>query len=210
MLTSGSDIPIQLSRLRTDLRASDEQARALQRQFHDRHHVLLKGLLSPDLLAILLPQIEAGLFADAAYEDVGSDLRMAANSALEGLHLAANDPLFLQTIETMTDTRPLRLFGGRIYRMLPGAGHGADWHNDLFGDRQIGMSINLSREPYDGGRFQLRQVGEPALIGDVHNIGLGDAILFRLATSLEHRVTSVTGDRPKTALAGWFRPGSTV
>ena len=35
--------------------------------------------------------------------------------------------------------------------------------------------------------------------------GNGDAIIFRLASHLQHRNTNVTGSTPKTAFAGWFR-----
>jgi hypothetical protein len=38
----------------------------------------------------------------------------------------------------------------------------------------------------------------------VANTGAGDAVLFRIAERLEHRVTSLRGDVPRTAYAGWF------
>ena len=68
------------------------------------------------------------------------------------------------------------------------------------------MSVNLSGQPYGGGVFQLRRTADERLLGEVHNLGLGDAILFRLSPQLQHRVTDVTGEHPKTAFAGWFRP----
>jgi hypothetical protein len=51
----------------------------------------------------------------------------------------------------------------------------------------------------------LRQVGDERLLAEVPNLGLGDAILFRLSRGLQHRVTDVVGAHPKTAFAGWFR-----
>ena len=39
----------------------------------------------------------------------------------------------------------------------------------------------------------------------VANTGLGDAIIFRLRSDLEHLATDVEGTIEKTAFAGWFR-----
>jgi hypothetical protein len=39
----------------------------------------------------------------------------------------------------------------------------------------------------------------------VANTGPGDALLFRIARHLTHRVTPVDGTADKTAFAGWFR-----
>jgi hypothetical protein len=47
------------------------------------------------------------------------------------------------------------------------------------------------------------------ILHEVHNNGLGDALLFRVSPELEHRVQGVEGDVPKTALAGWFVSGTT-
>jgi hypothetical protein len=39
---------------------------------------------------------------------------------------------------------------------------------------------------------------------EVPNPGLGDAIVFRVAEHLQHRLTPVVGKAPRTAVAGWF------
>lgn len=203
-MPSGS---IRLGLSRTDVTLEKDEIAELQAQFRERHFVHLRGLLAPALLTVLTPHLDGATFRPATYEEVGSDLRMTTNGALEALHLAANDSTFLRAVETLTGCRPLRVFAGRIYRMVPEAGHKTDWHNDLLGDRLIGMTINLSRHPYEGGRFQLRHPGRDGLLGEVHNTGAGDAVVFRIARNLEHRVTDVTGTTAKTAFAGWFRPG---
>jgi hypothetical protein len=191
----------------TDISLSADGRAQLQKTFRERHFVQLPGLLSAPLLDAIASELDQATFRRAVYENVGSDLRMAANGALEALHLATNDRRFLDFVEAMTDCRPLSVFAGRIYRMIPGANHEADWHDDLFGDRRIGMSINLGRRPYRGGLFQLRRAGQSDPAGEVHNTGPGDAIVFRLGRDLEHRVTPLGGEEAKTAFAGWFRPG---
>jgi len=198
---------IQVGRTRTRVALSEQQIAALQTQFEQRHHIHLPGVLSPDLLSVIMPHLDRAEFSRAIYEDVGTDLRMADNAALEGLHVAVNDAVFLQAIEMLTACRPLRVFAGRVYRMIGGAGHTTGWHDDASSsDRRIGMSINLSAQAYSGGVFQLRRTADERLLGEVHNLGLGDAVLFRLSHDLQHRVTDVTGEHPKTAFAGWFRP----
>jgi hypothetical protein len=67
------------------------------------------------------------------------------------------------------------------------------------------LSINLSKEIYSGGILQIREWESQRIIQEAANVGFGDGILFRLADSLEHRVTDVEGRVPKTAFAGWFR-----
>jgi hypothetical protein len=72
-------------------------------------------------------------------------------------------------------------------------------------DRLIGMSLNLSRTPFDGAAFQLRDRHSNQMLYEVANTGSGDAIIFRLASHLQHRNTELTGSATKTAFAGWFR-----
>jgi hypothetical protein len=75
----------------------------------------------------------------------------------------------------------------------------------VYGGREIGMSVNLSADVYEGGVFEIRDAESERALASIANVGFGDAILFRVASTLEHRVTDVRGARPKTAFAGWFR-----
>ena len=199
-LTAG----VRLSAARTEVALSDKTLSDLKAIFQTRQCLHLSGLLSPDFLQIVHRRLAEAAFDETTYTSVGSDQRMAPNAVLESLHLAANDPEFLRVISTLAGDN-LTAFWGRIYRMLPGPGHATDWHDDLYADRHIGMSVNLSTSAYGGGVFELRRVGETDLLARIHNTGPGDAILFRLSPTLEHRVTAVEGAAPKTAFAGWFR-----
>jgi hypothetical protein len=198
---------IQLDGNRTLVTLSAEEVARRQHQFEERHFLQLPGLLSPELLSVVMPRLACAVFSETTYEAVGTDLRMAENGVLEGLHLAVNDAPFLSIIETLTGCRPLRVFAGRVYRMTASAGHTTAWHDDVLSpNRRVGLSVNLSAHPYGGGVFQLRRTADERLLGEVHNLGLGDAVLFRLSPQLQHRVTDVTGEHAKTAFAGWFRP----
>ena len=91
---------------------------------------------------------------------------------------------------------------------MPVAEHYDNWHDDLaVRERLVTMSVNLGPDYYGGGVLQLRHTGADNILAEVHNTGLGDALLFRLAPGLEHRVTRIESG-VKTALAGWFASGT--
>jgi hypothetical protein len=121
------------------------------------------------------------------------------------LELVANDPKFFDVVSAITGCGSIGSFVGRIYRMVPGQGHYDSWHSDVGRDRMVAMSINLSTQPYRGGLLQMRRADSNDVFYEVANLGVGDALMFRVDPSLLHRVTDVVGSVPKTAYAGWFR-----
>jgi predicted 2-oxoglutarate/Fe(II)-dependent dioxygenase YbiX len=68
----------------------------------------------------------------------------------------------------------------------------------------VGLSVNLSRDTYEGGLLEIRQAVSSRAEYAVASRGFGSAVLFRISPDLRHRVTPVSG-RPRTAYAGWFR-----
>lgn len=120
------------------------------------------------------------------------------------LLFCVNDPRLFRVVERITGLSPLRCFEGRIYR-LDAAGTYDSWHSDVGAARLVGMSVNLSPAPYEGGTFQIRHVDRPDAVREHPNLELGGAILFRISEQLRHQVTPVTSAAPKTAFAGWFR-----
>jgi hypothetical protein len=128
---------------------------------------------------------------------------MSTNACSGLLHFLVNDLSVYQFVEALSGCRPIRTFVGRVYRNLPGR-HATTWHSDVVENRRIGMSINLSTGVYEGGVFEIRDAATKSVLGSIVNVGFGDAILFRIAPALEHRVTVVEGTSFKTAFAGWF------
>ena len=157
-------------------------------------------------LARLSPYLEADEFyAREDHEGIGTELCMPVNAAYQLLHFAVNDPVLFRLIESITGARPIRCFQGRVYRMTSEGGHGDTWHSDVVDTRLVGMSVNLGREPFEGGVFRLRESASQRVITELPNPRLGDAILFRIGEDLQHHVTPVQGPVPKTAFAGWFK-----
>ncbi len=173
--------------------------------FRLQHCVRIPSLLEPSLLAWIQQQIARGTFYDKAHGTAATELCLEADASVGLLHFLVNDPALYELVEAIGDCDPIRSFFGRGYRHVPQGGHYHHWHGDVTADRFIGMSINLSTEPYEGGLFEIRYLDTDPPLASVHNVGPGDAILFRLGPTLEHRVTQVQGLFEKTAFAGWFR-----
>jgi hypothetical protein len=196
---------IQLTRTETVFSGPALDLESLRSRFDREHCIQLPSLLEPGLLQFVQRKLGQVRFNRTIHEGVGVELLMADDLVLNLLFFLINNPKFLQIIKTITSCCKIRGFTGRVYRMMPGNDHYDLWHHDMVEDRLVAMSINLSSEIYSGGILQIRDKYSQRIVHEVANIGCGDAIVFRLARSLEHRITNVEGAVPKTAFAGWFR-----
>ena len=186
--------------------ADPEDVERWKIEFREMHCVVLPNLLEPRLLDVLFERMERGQWRDSVNEGVGHEVILNDAPAGGLLHFGVNAPIFLNTVQEITGCRPLTRFWGRVYRFIPNSGHHAVWHGDTE-NGLIGMSLNLSRRGYEGGLFQLRERQTERMLAEIANTGWGDAMLFRISKQLQHRVTEVTGEEPKTAFAGWFMSG---
>ena len=186
--------------------ADPEDVERRKTEFRERHCVVLPQLLDVPLLDFLAERLERGRWLDNVNEDVGHEIVLNDPPATGLLHFGVNTPSFLKAVEEITGCGPLTRFEGRVYRFLPNSGHHAEWHSDS-GNGLVGMSLNLSRRTFNGGLFHLRELQTKRVLADIANTGWGNAILFRISTHLQHRVTEVVGEEPKTAFAGWFKSG---
>ena len=177
---------------------------ALREEFRAHRCVRVTSFIEPRLLSRIQEQIADAAFADRTHGTISTELCMTRNACLGLLHFLVNDPAVFRFVEQVSGCRGLGFFVGRVYRMCADREHYDSWHADLHPDHQLGMSVNLGTEPYDGGRFEIRRADAAAPLAAIANVGSGDAILFSIADDLEHRVTPMRGPVPKTAFAGWF------
>jgi phosphatidylserine/phosphatidylglycerophosphate/cardiolipin synthase-like enzyme len=184
-----------------------EDLDALRAQFDRQHYLRFDDLLGPELLDFVQLQIDRSEFYERVHEGIGSnkELCMTSNTAFAALQFLINDQRLFQLIQDVTQCDQIGCFQGRVYRINPGSGHHDSWHNDIGEHRLVGMSINLSRELYSGGRLQIRDHVSGEIVSEAANAGIGDAIIFRLSDRFQHRITEVEGTASKTAFAGWFR-----
>lgn len=182
-----------------------------QAEFAQRQCVLLSQVIEPSLLARLMKQL-----ANAPTRErvpgkskgriIARELCVERDAVvLQALALLFNKPEIFRVIEQITNCSAIGSFLGRIYMMRPDSEHYDTWHSDYDGKRLIGLSLNLSGEPYRGGLFQIRERQTEKSLGEIANLVLGDAHLFRISQELQHRVSPVTGKLMKTAFAGWFQ-----
>ena len=95
-------------------------------------------------------------------------------------------------------------FRGALKRLQAGPRYRFPWHRDHRGGRLLGMSINLSEAPCEGGVFEqrLRWETEPSV--RIHSKPR-DLHLFDVSDSRRvHRVTQLTAGS-RVVFAGWWR-----
>ena len=194
---------IQLTR--TGLTTDASQVAALRAEFDAVHCACIPHLLEPSLLTFVQRRLEQGRWQTRIHKDVAEEYTLHDLPALNLLHFIANLPDFRNLVQEITGCGPLRRFKGRIYRMTAAAGHYDHWHDDNFNNRLVGMSLNLSPRPFRGGVFQLRERESERMLAEIANTGPGSALIFRIADHLQHRISDMEGDEPKSAFAGWFR-----
>lgn len=178
--------------------------------FSTQHWIRLPRFLDEGVLRRIDARLPATAFTETRHDRIAAgsvDLRVIGAAASELLVLLCNDPVVLRAVEEITGRAGLTRFNGSIYRMLPEAKHHQEWHDDLIDDRAVTLSVNVGSSEYLGGVLEIRDRRTRRTIAQVPNTGRGDAVLFQLDPSLEHRVTPVTGG-VKTAFAGWFRRGT--
>lgn len=204
-LVRGSTPVFQLRRLGSGQVAPIE---ALRQQFASLHGVHLPRFLDEPLLAELQRRLRDTTWDEQIHEDLDPPARnlKLADPALYAVMLALmNDPALAAFIERLTGCDPIGCWLGQLYWMDAAGQHRDAWHDDLDGNRMIGISINVSHAPFEGGQLSMRWAASQQLLWSFANTGPGDAIVFRLRDGLQHYISEVTGPEPKLAIAGWFQ-----
>lgn len=202
---------LHLARRATSALLNDAERSALRAHFDQHFWARLPGLLEPALLSEIQRYLERAEFVEERHLAVSPpsvDLTMKPGPASALLEMLFNDPAIYRDIEAITGSDPITHFTGFVYRLTPDLGHHHQWHNDLIGGRMIAMSVHLGPGPYEGGLLELRDRESERVLGAAANTTPGDAVIFALAPSLQHRVGAVTSGM-KTAFAGWFGDGRT-
>jgi 2OG-Fe(II) oxygenase superfamily len=180
----------------------------LATQFEQSHVLRVPSLLHPDLIRMVAPRLEQCTWTAQYHGEIAKETRPDDVAPASVLNFAANTPEFLEVVRRITGYDQIKCFVGRVYRMAPSTDHFDSWHADIgstYQDRLVGMSVNLSPRPYQGGVLLIRDEPTGKILRELPNTGQGDAIFFRISPDLRHRVTTVKGTEPKTAYAGWFQ-----
>ena len=162
---------LRLTPKRLEVQKAEFDFAASCRQFAERNWVRVPRFIEPSLLATLHRELARASFYDRSHGAIGTELCLLPGALSAALELMANDPELLAMIEAITACRPLGCFEGRVYRMVPGAGHHDSWHSDVGENRKIAMSVNLSTSDYVGGVTEFRRVDEDRPSDSVANTG---------------------------------------
>jgi hypothetical protein len=176
----------------------------MRQEFDAQNYIRLPNLIEPQLMQILQREIDRAVFPAKEFEFGGGELSMEHNLVSGTLNFLASDPKLTNVVRKITGCSSIGSFGGRVYRVMPASGQNLDWHDDVMNERLVAMSLNLSPQLYEGGTLEFRESKSQQPLGAVLNDGYGNAILFRVASHLQHRTTELFGTVPKTAFAGWF------
>ena len=191
----------------------DDGWAAQQREFAHRHCVVFKGFVDDGILGRVPRMLEAGQFytredTDKKGEVFARELTMRAGPLLPMFLLLLNQPRLFEAIAEFTGSEEaIQRFNGRCFKLLPGGGHFDSWHTDAVRERLYGLTINLSSKPFSGGGFQVRSGRTKEVFQTVAASRFGDACLFRIHKSLEHRALPVEGTAPRCVYGGWFLAG---
>ena len=190
----------------------DDRWAALRQEFAQRHCVTLEGFVDKGVLERVPRMLEAGRFH--TFEHITSQGALVARELCMGdteqlplmfFWLLNQSRLFDAIAEFTGCGVAIRRFDLRCYKQVPGSDHFIAWHND--GPRRtgrlFGLTINLSPEPCGGG-FQIRRRKTREVLRTVTGTRFGDACLFRIHESLEHRSLPVEGSEPRCICGGWF------
>jgi hypothetical protein len=180
------------------------QLESLRTSF-DRHHCLrLRHFLDGPLLERIQRYVAEGEFSAPRYKGVWTELCMEQGKAPSLLALLINDPDLFESVRAITTCGRIGRFDGDLSRMTPGRQRDEPWHGDIFGHQMVEMTIDLSTRRYSGGVLEIRDRYTRQVTHRLGGSEPGDATLVRLAPFLQHRVTSIGGESPRTVYAGRF------
>jgi len=182
---------------------SPEDLRSLRASFKQQHCARLSRFLSRPLLHRIQRYVEEGTFAAHPYGGISTELCIDAGKAPELMFLLLNDPHLFALVQRITGCGRIGRIDGGVRRVMPGLAQQEPWHGEIFGHGQVEISIDLSERPYSGGMLETRDRDHAVLYGRI-DTEPGDAVLVRLAPFVQHRLTAVRSDSPRTAYVGRF------
>jgi len=187
----------------------DESAFAkYQSEYAETNLVLLPDLLKTNALQTLLKKINDTTF-ETKFEGENDDkfgkvlYVPPSKSILSVMTFMLNDEYLFRSLEKITGCKPIDNFVGRIHRS-ENTDHGINWHGDNSDNRLLAITLSLGTEYYTGANFEIRKKGTTDIMRQISYIKAGDAIVFKIAPELEHRLSLLESGR-RTVCVGWFR-----
>ncbi|PIP91492.1 MAG: hypothetical protein COW01_02140 [Bdellovibrionales bacterium CG12_big_fil_rev_8_21_14_0_65_38_15] len=184
---------------------SDSEINDYANQFNANHSVLLSDFFEPSFLEKLQSLIDKQTFEFFHDPRIGKEYRIDSKEFYAKLNLIFSSADFLNFFRQVSGKEEIRLATTRVYKILDEDDYQIHWHNDnRVASRVLSLRIELSKDAYEGGEFQLRRIGTTELIANVGQLKYGETFLFQVDfNQFEHQVLQVTkGER--VSLVIWF------
>jgi hypothetical protein len=164
-----------------------------------------RDAIDPPMLDLVMRQADRSGFDLQQVEKIGDREIEAGSRAGAALMLVLKRRNLLDWLEQATGCGPLDTVMGMVVQARAGEDHHLVWHDDRQETRRrLAITINLTAVPYEGGLFEMRRkkTHEP-LIAYRHTMP-GTALIFHVASDIQHRVLPVTSGGPRRVFTGWF------
>jgi 2OG-Fe(II) oxygenase superfamily len=167
--------------------------------------LVLEGVIAPEFCTKLEHRAAATSFIDDDVPDIGTRRVESPQRVGAALSLLLARPALLRWLEEATGIGPLRATAGRLVETHANGRDALNWHSDMGTEgRMLGVVINLSDQPFVGGRFDMRVAGAAELHFSYQHDSPGSMLIFAVNNQLEHRVTPLISGGPRRVYAGWF------
>ncbi|HCF25102.1 MULTISPECIES: 2OG-Fe(II) oxygenase [unclassified Novosphingobium] len=194
--------PFQINRMGTEIVADPADWRS---GFDAVPAMALEEALSPDLLDLLMRQAAGASYIDDDVRYIGTRQIESPQRVSGMISLMLGHRDLFDWLEQATGCGPIKALAGRIAQTRANDQDELVWHDDNDSpDRLLGVVINLSDQPYEGGLFELRRKGEIEPLFSYQHRSPGSITLFAVRRDLEHRVSPVTSGGPRRVFAGWM------
>jgi hypothetical protein len=202
------EVPIKISRgvsggWEVASAASTEDLASLRAEFERRHCSRLPAFLDDQLVRRIQSYVDGGEFSAAQHPEIGTERWMDRGDAVALLLMLINDQRLFKVVREITGCKPIGRFDGSIYRTMPGFEE-ESWHGEIFGHGMVELTIDLSARRCSGAVLETRDRQSGAILGIVGPTTPGDALLVKLAPSVQQRTMPIVGDCPRTVYAGRF------
>ena len=165
-------------------------------QFKEQHVFICPKLFSDSLHPIISNKLNSSPYIQKIdKKEDGSIISQEYSISSEAIitqiiNFYLNQNAVIEAVKKISNNPKIKSFKGRVYKFEADEFSFDNWHDDRTDNsRLLGLSINLSEAPYDGGEFQIRNKENKQVYTKVKHQHWGSAHFFRIHPMLEHVVT---------------------
>lgn len=166
---------------------------------------VFEDVLDPVLQDKLVQRAKLARYVEDDVRHIGTRAIEAPQHVGGSISLLVGRSSLFTWLEQATGCTPMRAMAGRLVETRANARDELVWHDDSDGrNRLLGVVINLSDPPFEGGTFELRRKGTSENLISFRHTRPGSMMIFAVRPDLEHRVGPVLAGGPRRVYAGWI------